>query len=109
MRKLGFAILFMLALNLVSGKAQTLTTYTIVHTGSLANCAPVVAGQTQSCYAKEGLAVSVNGAPYVLVPLSVAVTGLQAIIVNGTSCTGPTCSLTIPTKAVVPTQNLTLQ
>ena len=59
-------------------RAQIPSTYTIIHTGTLANCAPIVAGQTQSCYAVEGIAVSIKGAPYVLVPLSAAVTGVTS-------------------------------
>jgi hypothetical protein len=58
--------------------AQTPSTYTIVHNGTLANCAPVVSGQTQTCFPVDGLAVSLKGAPYVLLPLTVTPTGVTS-------------------------------
>jgi hypothetical protein len=104
MRKIFFAVLLALAINISSGKAQTPpTTYTIVAVGALANCAPVVVGQTQYCFPVEGLAVSVKGAAYVLVPLTTPVAGIQSIKVcnvPGTTCntplTGSTVTLNIP-------------
>lgn len=72
-------------------RAQTPTTYTIIASGTLANCAPAVAGQTQYCFAVEGLAQSIKGAPYVLIPTSAPV-----LSVNGQ--TGAVV-LAIPSKA----------
>jgi len=90
MRKLVVVALLALGLGWYL-RAQTTTTYTIIATGALANCAPVVAGQTQYCFAVEGLAISVKGGPYALVGSApvLSVNGQTGVVV-----------LPIPSKVV---------
>ena len=118
MRKIAFLILLALALNISTGKAQTTTTtpttYTIITNGTLANCAPVVTGQTQFCFPVDGLAISVKGAAYVLVPLTAPVAGIQAITVCNMATTicnspllGPSVTLNIPKTVTVTTPTIT--
>lgn len=100
-----FAILLALAILLTAGRAQNPTTFTIIATGTLASCAPVVANQTQYCFPVDGLAVSVKGAPYVLVPLAApaaAVTKVNGVAPGATGNVTVTCNDNAPAVTVTP-------
>lgn len=93
-------LLWLLVITLaITTQGQTPTTYTIISTGTLANCPPVVANQTQNCFPIEGPAVSIKGAPYVLVPLTIpappvtSVNGKTGAVVLGATSSTPTITV----------------
>lgn len=104
MKKAIFLIAAILA-GVFIGRAQTTTSSPsqisgAVNPGPHTSCT-VTANTTQICFASDGLWFSANGSAYVQVASVGGTTGIQSISVNGgTPCTGPACSITVPTKAI---------
>jgi hypothetical protein len=67
---------------------------------TVATCPTPVAGMSWYCDTYSGPYFSFNGTAYVALPI-IATPGITGITVNGGSVqTGPTVSLTVPTKAI---------
>lgn len=87
-------------------RAQTLSApaHGVTAAQTLATCAAPTVGMTWYCEPFSGPAVSINGAAYVSIPLSIPAIPanvITGITVNGTAQPGPVVALTIPSKVSI--------
>lgn len=117
--RVGIIVLSIIAITLWAAspqKAQTVTPnpITIQSTLSHTNCAAVVAGVTQYCFASDGLWVSLSGGVFTQLGIQ-APSGVASFTVcnsAGASCGVPqtgAVTINLPTKVTVAAPTATLQ